>query len=166
MMQLHDKVYVPEGVLEIRLYDAQGRLQDYVVGRNMVVNDGREALARLLGNDGTQDWFVDTMKFGDGGHNPANPAEMVEVFVTDTDLYGTIHISKDVTGVGTTFPSTKKVTFTASVEAAEGNGAGTLEYSEAGLYYDGGNSMFAHKAFGYIIKNDTMRIVATWTFTF
>jgi len=103
------------------------------------------------------------MKFGDGGHNPADPTEMETVAVTDDDLYGTIHISKSVT---TTFPALRKVQFEAEVETSEGNGAGTLEYSEAGLYYNSGVSMFAHKAFGYIVKNDTMRIVATWTFTF
>lgn len=165
-MRLMDKVWVPEGSLRVQAYDGLGRLVDDFEGPNIVVNDGREALARLLGNNSSQDWFVDTMKFGDGGHNPANPSEMVAVAVTDSDLYGTTHISKDVTGAGTTWPETKKVTFTASIEASEGNGTGTLEYSEAGLYYNSGTQMFAHKAFGYIIKNSTIRIVATWTFTF
>jgi len=106
------------------------------------------------------------MKFGDGGHTATVPPGMVAVDVTDTDLYGAIHISKDVTGAGTTFPATRKVTFTATVEAAEGNGTGVLEYSEAGLYYNAGTQMFSHKSFGYIVKNDTIRLVATWTFTF
>lgn len=166
-MEFHDSIRVPDGLLKIQAFDAKtGRLVDEVEGYNIVVNDGREALARLLGNDSTQTWYVDTMKFGDGGHEVLDVTDMVAVDVTDADLYGNIHISKDVTGAGTTWPATRKVTFTATVEAAEGNGTGILEYSEAGLYYDSGNSMFAHKAFGYIVKNNTIRLVATWTFTF
>jgi len=135
-----------------------------VTGENIVVNDGREALARLLGAD-PGDWFVDTMKFGDGGHDVVDQTIMETVDVTDDDLYGTEHFSYDVTST-TTWPALRKVQFVATVEAAEGNGAGTLEYSEAGLFYDSGTVMFAHKAFGYIVKNNTIRLVATWTFTF
>jgi hypothetical protein len=165
-MNLFDSIKVPVGVFDLRAFDASsGSLVQHVTGENIVVNDGREALARLLGND-PGDWYVDTMKFGDGGHTAGTPPGLETVDVTDTDLYGTIHISKDVTGAGTTWPATRKVTFTATVEAAEGNGAGSLEYSEAGLYYNAGASMFAHKAFGYIVKNATIRLVATWTFVF
>ena len=106
---------------------------------------------------------MDTMKFGDGGHDPLDVTSMVAVDVTDDDLYGTIHISK---AVAVTWPSLRKVNFQATVEAAEGNGAGVLEYSEAGLYYNSGTAMFSHKAFGYIVKNNTIRLVADWTFTF
>lgn len=88
---------------------------------------------------------------------------METVAVTDSDLYGNLHISKPVT---ITFPAARQVQFTAAVETNEGNGAGVLEYSEAGLYYNAGTQMFAHKAFGYVVKNDTIRLVATWTFTF
>ena len=172
-MDLFDTVKVPEGFLQIRAYEANtGRLVDLVEGHNIVVNDGREALARLLGNSGPDggvtSWHVDTMKFGKGGHNPLNPLEMVAVSVTDTDLYdqgATPAYYPDKT-VTVSFPSYRKVTFEASVEAAEGNGTGVLEYSEAGLYYDTGQIMFSHKAFGYIVKNNTIRLVATWTFTF
>lgn len=148
-------------------------------GENIVVNDGREALARLLGND-TGNWFVDYMKFGSGGHDPADPTIMKSVDVTDTDLYSVVgggtpahaggeayNFEFDVTS-STTWPSvgSRKVVFEGIVEATEGNDTGTLEYSEAGLYYNGGTAMFAHKAFGYIVKNNTIRLVATWTFTF
>jgi hypothetical protein len=103
------------------------------------------------------------MKFGDGGHDPLDQTSMVAVDVTDDDLYGNIHISKAVT---VSWPALRKVTFEATVETTEGNGTGFLEYSEAGLYYNSGTAMFSHKAFGYIVKNDTIRLVATWTFTF
>ena len=103
------------------------------------------------------------MKFGDGGHDPGDPLVMLPVAVTDDDLYGTIHIAKSVT---VTFPEARKVQFVSEVETTEGNGTGTLEYSEAGLYYNSGTQMFAHKAFGYIVKNVTIRLVATWIFVF
>jgi len=137
-----------------------------VHGENIVVNNGREALARLLGN-ASGDWFVDTMKFGKGGHDPSDPTIMVAVDITDDDLYDTSasYPEIDVTAT-TTWPALRKVQFEAEVAAGVGNGTGVLEYSEAGLYYNGGTVMFSHKAFGYIVKNDTIRLVADWTFTF
>lgn len=168
-MNLFDSVKVPVGIFQLSSYDARsGRLLERIEGENIVVNDGREALARLLGNDGgPTTWYVDTIKFGDGGHNPLDVTEMLPVDITDSDLYGTEHFS---TAVTVTFPALKKVTFTGTVEAAEGNSPGDTidpnEYSEAGLYYNGGLLMFAHKSFGYVVKNSTIRLVATWTFTF
>jgi hypothetical protein len=179
-MELIDTMRVPEGFFQLHSYDAEsGQLLDVVEGHNIVVNHGREALARLLGNhdpgsdpptgdySGVASWHVDTMRFGDGGHDPGDQTVMVTVSVTDEDLYGTEHIAKTAAA---TWPAERKVTFTSTVEAAEGNGSGFLEYSEAGLYYGVGAGtstwMFAHKAFGYIVKNNTIKLVATWTFTF
>ncbi len=169
-MKLFDKVDV-SGSLMIRSYDLQGRLLESREGQNIVVNDGREALARLLGGDlslgsDLSNWTVDTMKFGDGGHQTTptfDPTILLPVSVEDDDLYGTEHVAE---AVATTWPADRKVMFEATIEASEGNGTGTLEYSEAGLYYNSGAAMFAHKAFGYIVKNDTIKIVAQWTFTF
>lgn len=182
-MELFDAIKVPEGFFQLHAYDANsGQLVDKVEGYNIVVNHGREALARLLGAHdpgsdpptgdytGVASWHVDTMRFGDGGHQTTpsfDPLVMLTVAVTDEDLYGTEHIAKTAAA---TWPAERKVTFTSTIEAAEGNGAGTLEYSEAGLFYgvsDGASTwMFAHKAFGYIVKNNTIKLVATWTFTF
>jgi len=173
-MRLDDHVYIPDGVLELRAYNTQGKLLDYVHGGNIVVNGGREALARLMGND-PGSWSVDAMKFGDAGHEPLTPHNMVPVDVSDTDLYGTTHVTIGLTGSGVGDFQTmdvnwpvegKKVQFVAPVEADQGNGTDTAEYSEAGLFYNNGSIMFAHKSFSYIIKNSTIRLVATWTFTF
>jgi len=189
-MNFFDTVIVPEGRFQLWAYKAAtGQLVDYVEGSNIVVNYGREALARLLGNHdpgadppdgvytGVASWYVDKMKFANGGHDLVDVTIMNAVSVTDTDL--TPHISgvpdtdqlfeADVTVSWTSFGS-RKVTFTANMEAAEGNSPTDLidpfEYSEAGLYYSEGSMMFSHKAFGYVVKNSTIRLVATWTFTF
>jgi hypothetical protein len=172
-MNLFDSITVPDGFFQLRAVEARtGRLVDYVEGHNIVVNDGREALARLIGNSGAANgvttWYVDTMSFGKGGHNPINQLEMVTVSVTDFEMYdqGATPADYPDETVTISFPSDRKVTFEATIEAAEGNGSGTLEYSEAGLFYDSGQKMFSHKAFGYIVKNNTIKLVATWTFTF
>lgn len=166
-MHLIDSVPIPEGFFRMWAYNVDGQLVDYVEGQNIVVNDGRNALSRLIGGDTSlgdlADWTVDAIKFGDGGHNPADVTQMVTVDVTDADLYGSTIISKPVT---VTFPATRQVQFTATIDTTEGNGSGTQEYSEAGLYYNGGTLMFAHKAFGYVVKNSTIRLTATWLFTF
>jgi len=186
-MEFFDDVKVPEGFFQLHAYDARsGKLVDYVEGHNIVVNDGREALARLLGHHdpvldpilsgpaaGVVSWYVDTLAFGDGGHDPDSVGDqtvMTPVLVTDTGLYGTTHVTRPVT---VTWPSYRKVVFEATVESTEGNHPSppaVNEYSEAGLFYgtSPGNSMvmFAHKSFGYVVKNETIRLVATWTFTF
>lgn len=184
-MDFIDAIKVPEGIFQLRSYDVRtGQLIDFVEGTNIVVNYGREALARLLGAHdpsldppdgdytGVISWHVDKMKFGNGGHNPLDVTEMLAVSVADTDLYATNPLQVFEADTTVSWPSfgSRKVTFTASMEAAEGNSPTDLidpyEYSEAGLYYSEGTMMFAHKAFGYVVKNSTIRLVATWTFTF
>lgn len=169
-MNLIDHMKVPEGWLVIRAYDASnGRLLETIEGPNIVVNHGREALARLLGGhdpiadaaalvgtdyEGIESWVVNTMAFGDGGHQtvPAfDPLVMEAVSVTDTALHSTTVDHPILEAVATWDAGARKVTFTTTVEAADGNGAGTLEYSEAGLFFGDstpGDSalMFSHKA--------------------
>jgi hypothetical protein len=185
-MEFIDAIKVPEGIFQLRSYDARtGQLIDFVEGTNIVVNFGREALARLLGAHdpsvaplpdgdftGVASWHVDTMKFGNGGHNPVDVTEMLAVSVTDDDLYAAnpLQVFEAPTTASWTSFGSRKVTFTASMEIDEGNSPTDLvdpyEYSEAGLYFSGGSMMFAHKAFGYVVKNSTIKLVATWTFTF
>lgn len=186
-MEFFDTIKVPEGRFQLWAYnDATGKLVDYVEGNNIVVNNGREALARLLGAHdptapgetpdgdftGVLSWSVDTLKFGNGGHDVVDVTIMNAVSVTDDDLYATDPLQVFEAATTASWPSfgSRKVTFTATMEAAEGNSPTDLidpyEYSEAGLYYASGTMMFAHKAFGYVVKNSTIRLVATWTFTF
>lgn len=185
-MEFKDNVKVPTGWLTICAYDGRGRLIDKMEGENIVVNYGREALARLLGGhdpvadaaalvgtpyEGIETWVVNTMGFGKGGHDAGDPLIMEAVSVTDTALYDETVNHPRVEAVATWSAGDRKVTFTAEVDTTEGNGTGTLEYSEAGLFFGdttGGDSdvLFAHKAFGYIVKNNTIKLVATWTFTF
>ena len=185
-MDFIDAIKVPEGVFQLRSYDVRtGQLVDFVEGTNIVVNYGREALARLLGAHdpvadppdgvytGVISWHVDKMKFANGGHDPLDVTVMLPVSVTDTDLTPDPDpdqlFEADVVATWPSFGS-RKVTFTAYMEAAEGNSPTDLidpySYSEAGLYFSEGNLMFAHKAFGYVVKNSTIRLMATWTFTF
>ena len=164
---MNESVPVPNGYLVIKSYNTSGRLIDQVEGYNIITNEGREALAHLMGNDSADDWFVDTIKLSDGGHNPIDVTEMLPVNVTDTDLFNAAIFTKSITTVSNiSFPSVRKVTFSSSMETTEGNAGGTQAYSEAGLFYRGGTIMFTHKTFGYVIKNNTTRLVITWTFTF
>jgi len=165
-MNVSEKVSVPNGYLVIKSYDINGKLVDQVEGYNIITNDGREALAHLMGNDSTLDWYVDEIQLSDGGHNPVDVTEMLPVNVTDTDLFHAAVFTKAITDANISFPSTRKVTFSSSMETTEGNGTGTQAYSEAGLFYRSGTFMFTHKTFGYVIKNNTTRLVITWTFTF
>jgi len=169
-MNLLEKVKVPVGYLVIQSYDLDGHLIDQVEGENIIVNNGREALAHLMGNDSTLDWHIDAIKLSNGGYgsnaDPSDITVMKPVNVTDEDLFNTPLFTKEITDANISFPDTRKVVFSSSMEANEGNYGDSQDYSEAGLYYRNGTLMFTHRAFGYVIKNDKTRLAITWTFTF
>ena len=60
--------------------------RDYLdLGNNIIVNDGREDLCRMLSGD-TTNRFVTNAKWSSGGHSTATPEVPLAVAVTDTDL--------------------------------------------------------------------------------
>jgi hypothetical protein len=62
--------------------------RDYLdLGNNIIVNDGREDLCRMMSGD-TTNRFVTTAKWSDGGHDTMAPATPLAVAVTDSDLTG------------------------------------------------------------------------------
>lgn len=135
---------------------ATGQVLDVKHGMNIVVNTGRSGLAHLLAGDDTANHIVTTMRFGDGAGSPA---------VSDVALFGAQIIDKAV-AVG--FPDGAaglKVSFTAVVGAAEGNGGGTQVYQEVALL-KGNSDFFSHKVSGSISKDNTIVLTAVYTFVF
>ncbi len=150
-MKLIDNV-VMKGRLELFITNKYGKIMKRMnLGDNIVTNQGRSNLAHLLAGDETTDRIVDNLKAGDGGHDPLNPTVPLPVDASDTALFGTLIISKTTTYDFPDGATGYRVRFTADILPAEGNGTGSQEYSEVGLY-DVTGRMMTHKTFGLITK--------------
>jgi hypothetical protein len=173
-IDLKDQMSV-KGSVEIIVSRADnGEVVERIEDDNLVVNGGRSGMAHLWAGQwfvGPPTGFVNEMKFGDRGHDTADPSLPKTTVTTRTQLFcedesRPIIISKKPLTVD--FPdgdSGTRVRFTCQVGSAEGNGTGRQIFSEAGLYRDDG-ILAAHKTFGVITKTNEFIITFRWTFQF
>lgn len=116
--------------------------------KNLVVDTGKTMLAKLLGG-GYAGGSVDTIAFGVGTTAAAG---------ADTAL-GSEQFTKAAV---VTYPAFNQVTFTATMEAAEG---GTNTYTELGLKATGGD-LFSRVIIPAIVKSTLYKIKVDWTISF
>lgn len=128
------------------------RLIHYFADRNVIVNNGRAQMARLIGND-TTNRPVTKIGFGVG---------TAAAVATDTALTTPFIklITTAVPGTGVTYPVSTSTKFSWTLENAEGNG---LNITEFGLYSNDGTTLFARKVRSAIAKTSAIRLVGTWT---
>jgi hypothetical protein len=134
---------------------------------NMIVNLARPAMSALLAEADT-DYIVDTFKIGTQGHDLVTPDILTPVSpsVTDTDLIDGSPFEKAIDHYNyLPILSPTSVQFVAILEKAEGNGTGTVTYTEAGLWMAGGN-MFARETFPAIVKNSSRKVTFYWSILF
>lgn len=135
------------------------------LGENIVVAQGRSNMAHLLAGDDVSNRKVFEVRLGDAGHNPSDPTQPLPVLTSDSDLFGSLVITKPVS---TDYPdgaNANKVRFTATVSESEGNGSGYQAISEYGLY-DATGRMMTHKTSGLITKSNAFGITIRWTIIF
>jgi hypothetical protein len=137
----------PVGIFEIKVFDRAGNLVQHAVERNLIVNGGYNALARLLGGD-VANRSIDRIAFGDNGTAPAEG---------NTGLTNPIY--KEVTP---SYPSTGEVAFAWELDYAEGNGKNIREF---GLFTVG-TVLFSRKARSVIAKTSDIRLEGTWRVLF
>ena len=155
-----------------------GEVVERLVDDNLVVTGGRSGMAHLWAGEwyaGPPTGWVNEMKFGDGGHELADPTLPKTTSVDREQLFCEDEARSPIISkkpVVVDFPdgdSGTKVRFTAVVGAAEGNEGGTSPgrrgYSEAGMYRDDG-ILSAHKTFGIITKTNEFLLTFRWTFQF
>jgi hypothetical protein len=135
------------------------------LGENVITDLGRSNMAHLLAGDDVASRKVTQVKFGDGGHQPADPTQPIPPSSGDTDLFGVEIIAKTVSSDYPDGEAGTKVRFTATVGAEEGNGAGTQPYSEVGLY-DITGRMLTHKTFGLITKSNSFSFAVNYVILF
>jgi len=134
---------------------------------NLIVNGARKALAHLIA-EAAAIYRIDYFKLGTGGHAPGDILTPVSPTITDTQLEE-LAFTKAIDHVNDTYlptpPAETSVKFTVVVEKAEGNGSGTVAYTEAGLFCSDG-TMFARETFPAIVKNSTRRVTFEWSILF
>jgi hypothetical protein len=146
-MQLADRAR-PQGILHYTVR-RRGVVVEVVHEENLIVNVGRNALARLLGGDGPGK-VVTQIGFGTNGASP---------LPGDTAL--TNPYTKDLDGHS--YPLTGQVQFDWSLGNLEATGLAIIEM--ALICSDG--SMFSHKArSGAIAKDTDVDLDGTWTILF
>jgi hypothetical protein len=137
---------IPTGAVTLRGFDADGLLWTWNA-YNLVVNGGRQAISRLLGNQPTGK-NIDRFAVGSNGSG----AVLTDVAITD-------QFAKAVSGIS--FPG-NGVQFAFSLELSEANGLTIREF--ALLCAD--NTVFSRIVRAPIIKDNTVRIEGTWTINF
>lgn len=156
------KVYVEENGNNVLVWDDP----------NLIVDGARKALTHLIAA-GDTNYKVSTIKLGTKGHNlsTGNLLEPVAPKVSDTGLIdATSSVYSETisnSGNGYVFQGTgdTSVKFSIVMEKTEGNGSGTVAYTEAGLFCANG-TLFARETFPAIVKNANRRITFEWTILF
>ena len=134
---------------------------------NLIVNGARKALAHLIA-EAAAIYRIDYFKLGTGGHAPGDILTPVSPTITDSNLEE-LAFTKAIDHLNDIYlptpPAETSVKFTVVVEKAEGNGTGTVAYTEAGLFCSD-STMFARETFPAIVKNSTRRVTFEWSILF
>lgn len=142
-----DRMVMPKGRINIEVQDKDGKTVKQVHVENLVVNNGKTIMARLLGASGST-YTITRMQFGTGTTAAA---------VTDTTLEVPISPTKSIET--TAYPDTSSVRFTAVLDSDEANG---FPVAEAALQ-SASQGMFSRATFGPLTKSNDFRFVFSWT---
>lgn len=148
-----------KGDVERIIEYSDGR-KDIVYFNNNVLDSGREALASALAGafDGTFNFFVSRMVFGDGGTSGDKPRF---VNANRTGLFGTTRASKSIiANIDPNFPS--QVVFTSIITFDEANG---FPLNEMALVLNTGE-FYSMATFADLNKTSSMQITWNWRLTF
>ena len=132
---------------------------------NIIVTRARKAMTHLVAA-GDANYQITGFQAGTGGHVPGDPLTPIDPLVTDTALdVSTFTKAITLPPVYAPVVEESNVTLTLVMETSEGNGGGTVQYTEAGLFSDNGN-LFARQTFPAVVKTNTRRITFDWTLYF
>ena len=147
---------------------------------NLIVNNGRESIVRLLrGNiaQGTT-YHIDALKLGTQGHTGADTNNPEAPELTDTaldDTTSSLFTKALVVGDSTLKPTTPPhniLEFNIEILTTEANApSGARTYTEAGLFSNYTNNtstpanhiMFARQTFESVVKTNLRKLNFTWT---
>jgi len=135
------------GIFELNLY-RQGVLIEHYREENMIMNNAKDALAKLIAGDGTGK-TITKIGFGTNGNGP-----------TPDDTSLTNPFIKQLSS--RSYPQTGQVTFNFTLATTEANGMSIREF---GLICSD-NTLFARKTRGAIEKSNDISLEGAWTIIF
>lgn len=142
-----DEKISAKGRVHIQVWNAAGELLRTIDDDNLIVNVGKQSLARLLGA-GTTTKRVNKIGWGIGASDPAGGnTSLTSPFIK--------------TLAGTSY-SGNSVVFEYILELSEMNGVSIREF---GLF-SADNTMFSRMVRSAIEKTADIRLTGTWTITF
>lgn len=145
---LHPDRLAPKGIFTLRMIRASdGAILEEYTDENLIVNQGRDILAGLLGGDTTD--VIEKIAVGTNGTAP---------LLSDTALTGMF--SKTLNGK--TYPATGVLQCDWSLETSEANG---MSIQEFGLLVTG-DVLFSRKTRAPIAKDNTFRLEGVWKIIF
>lgn len=146
-----------KGRLTVQISDAQGRLVETIAANNNIVLTGRDLVAKLFIKEVINPISHVAVGTGNTPPTPADAALQTELFRLPINP---VNASQDIT---TTQDNKKKVTITADLDTAHGNGALT----EAGLFNaPTGGVMYNRVVFPTINKTSDFKLTLIWEIVF
>ena len=149
------------GNVEIIIKDNDNNILDVIRKQNTVLNIGKAALCKCLGNqiDTDFDFYVQNLLISDGGvDGSGNP---LVVSAERTGMFNTVLLTIPVfSSISGTFNN--MITFTSTISSSMGNGN---QLSEAALQLADG-SLYSITTFGAISKTSAISIIFNWTVSF
>lgn len=134
------------GIFELKII--RNNKTEIYKDENMIMNVAKDALAKLIGGDGSGK-VITKIGFGTNGNGP-----------TPDDIQLTNAYVKSLSGH--TYPQTGHVRFTFNLATTEANGKQIREF---GLICSD-DTLFARKTRGVIEKSDDISLEGSWTIIF
>lgn len=136
---------VLSGFVDLQIINATtGQLIEHYKGNNLVVNQGRTNLAKLVGGD-VAGLPITKIGFGEGTATPTpTDTSLTNLFIKNIDA--------------ASYPTPNQVMLTFNLGASEGNG---LNITELGLF-NSGNVLIARKTREAIIKTNEIIVSGLW----
>ncbi len=145
---MQDKLTI-KGIFSLRIFDvANGKLLEEYVDNNLVVNNGRTAVVRLLGGDVANRSIT---KLSVGTNSTAPTATDNSITGAFTKALGTV-----------SYPTISSVRWAWTLEDTEANGMAIREF---GLLCNN-NDLFARKTREVINKTSAIRLEGEWELRF
>lgn len=138
-----------KGVFYLEIVCAHtGKILESYQDNNLVVNNGRETVTKLLGA-GTTTKKLSKIAFGTNGTAPAGSDSAITGAFTKS--LGTV-----------SYPTISSVKFDWTLGASEGNGINIVEFG----ILSSDDTLFARKVRALIIKNSDIILNGNWTISF
>jgi hypothetical protein len=132
---------------------------------NLIVKLGRRYLAHIVSDD-AESSKIRTFKLGTGGHELDDITDPIAPTADDTSLETIAYTAGFDTVEYLPSGEETQVKFTVVLETTEGNGTGTVAYTEAGLFLSPSGVLFAKETFPAVVKTASRRITFEWTILF